>query len=134
MPTSLYASILTEYGTQKNNFFATHRCVVCKIYEACSWQCTLIFPYNLGGKVHVMRIFCRMLRNCFPVVILLADHPPPPPVKCLKLPRKNQCSNFRTIYGVSRNRVGIGMSYWPAWLQKLAESIPWNRFLGSLKV
>ncbi len=34
----------------------------------------------------------------------------------------------------SRNRVGIGLSYRPARLQRLAEQISWNRFLGSLKV
>jgi hypothetical protein len=33
----------------------------------------------------------------------------------------------------ARNR-GIGLSYRPARQQRLAESIPWNRFLGSLKV
>ncbi len=33
-----------------------------------------------------------------------------------------------------RNRVGIGLSYRPARLHWLAESIPCNRFLGSLKV
>ncbi len=34
----------------------------------------------------------------------------------------------------ARNRVGIGFfSYRPAWLHRLAELIPWNRFLGSLK-
>ncbi len=33
----------------------------------------------------------------------------------------------------ARNRVGIGLSYWPAKLHRLAELIPWNR-LGSLKV
>jgi hypothetical protein len=33
-----------------------------------------------------------------------------------------------------RNRVGIGLSYRPARLHSLAELIPWNRFLGSLKV
>jgi hypothetical protein len=33
------------------------------------------------------------------------------------------------------NLVGIGLSYLPATrLHRLAESIPWNRFLGSLKV
>jgi hypothetical protein len=31
----------------------------------------------------------------------------------------------------ARNRVGIGLSYRP---DRLAELIPWNRFLGSLKV
>jgi hypothetical protein len=34
----------------------------------------------------------------------------------------------------ARNRVGIGLSYRPARLHKLAEFIPCNRFLGSLKV
>jgi hypothetical protein len=34
----------------------------------------------------------------------------------------------------ARNRVGIGLSYRPAVLHRLAESIPWNRFLGFLKV
>ncbi len=34
----------------------------------------------------------------------------------------------------SRNRVGIELSYRPARLHRLAKSIPWNRFLGSLKV
>jgi hypothetical protein len=35
----------------------------------------------------------------------------------------------------ARNRAGIGwLSYRPARLHRLAVSIPWNRFLGSLKV
>ncbi len=42
--------------------------------------------------------------------------------------------NFRTIYMGARNRVGNGLSYRPARLHRLAEYIPWNRFLGSLKV
>ncbi len=33
----------------------------------------------------------------------------------------------------SRNRVGIELSYRPARLHRLAELIPWNGFLGSLK-
>ena len=35
---------------------------------------------------------------------------------------------------VVRNRVGIELSYRPARLHRLAKLIPWNRFLGSLKV
>ncbi len=34
----------------------------------------------------------------------------------------------------ARNRVGMGLSYRPARLHRLAESIPRNRFLGSLNV
>ncbi len=33
----------------------------------------------------------------------------------------------------ARNQVGIGIPYRPARLHRLTESIPWNRFLGSLK-
>ncbi len=35
---------------------------------------------------------------------------------------------------VARNRVEIGLSYRPARLHSLVELMPWNRFLGSLKV
>ncbi len=34
----------------------------------------------------------------------------------------------------ARNQGGIGLSYRPARLHRLAESIPWNRFLGSINV
>jgi hypothetical protein len=34
----------------------------------------------------------------------------------------------------ARNQVGIGLSYRPARLHRLAEFIPWNRFLGSIQV
>ncbi len=34
----------------------------------------------------------------------------------------------------ARNRVGIGLSYLPARLHRLAELVPWNEFLGSLQV
>ena len=44
-----------------------------------------------------------------------------------------QCWNFLQSMG-ARNRVGIGLSYRPARLQRLAELVHWNRFLGSLKV
>jgi hypothetical protein len=34
----------------------------------------------------------------------------------------------------ARHRGGIGLSYRPARLHRLAELMPWNRFLGSLNV
>ncbi len=34
----------------------------------------------------------------------------------------------------ARNRVGIGLSYRPTRIHRQAKLIPWNRFLGSLKV
>jgi hypothetical protein len=48
-----------------------------------------------------------------------------------------QCWNFGLCAGIFKqsmgtsNRVGIGLSYRPARLHRQAESIPWNRFLGS---
>jgi hypothetical protein len=44
-----------------------------------------------------------------------------------------QVDPFLQSIGV-RNRVGIGLPYRPARLYRLAESIPWNQILGSLKV
>jgi hypothetical protein len=40
---------------------------------------------------------------------------------------------FKQSYG-AKNLVGIGLAYRPARLHRLEELIPWNRFLGSLKV
>jgi hypothetical protein len=34
----------------------------------------------------------------------------------------------------ARNRVGIGLSYRPARLHRLAEFIPWNRFLDFINI
>jgi hypothetical protein len=34
----------------------------------------------------------------------------------------------------ARHRLGIGLSYRPARLHRLAELMPWHRFLGSIKV
>jgi hypothetical protein len=40
---------------------------------------------------------------------------------------------FKQYMG-ARHRVGIGLSYRPARLHRLAEFIPWNRFMGSINV
>jgi hypothetical protein len=46
-----------------------------------------------------------------------------------------QSWNFKKIqYMGARHLVGIGLSYRPARLHRLAEIIPWNRFLGSIYV
>jgi len=67
-------------------------------------------------------------------------------VHVVKLLRMYTCS-YSVFYGVgeacsgileqgTRNRVGTGLSYRPARLHRLAESIPWNRsgLLKSLKI
>ncbi len=46
---------------------------------------------------------------------------------------ENSAGLFKQSMG-ARNRIGIGLSYRPARLYAVAELIPWNRFLGSLKV
>jgi hypothetical protein len=45
----------------------------------------------------------------------------------------SSCGFFKQSIGAG-NRVGIGLSYQPVRLHSLAELIPWNRLLGSLKV
>jgi hypothetical protein len=47
--------------------------------------------------------------------------------------REYRVGIFKQSMG-ARNRVGIRLSYRPASLHRLAEFIPWNRFLGSIKV
>ncbi len=63
----------------------------------------------------------------------LVTSPPPPPTQ-QNLREKATCAGiFRQSMG-ARNWVGIGLSYRPDRLHSLAELVPWNRFLGSLKV
>jgi hypothetical protein len=44
------------------------------------------------------------------------------------------CAGILKLSMGARNRVGIVLSYRPAWLHSVAELVPWNRILGSLKV
>ncbi len=48
-------------------------------------------------------------------------------------PNRSRAGIFKESMG-ARNRGGIGLSYRPARLHRLAEFIPWNRFLGSINV
>jgi hypothetical protein len=45
----------------------------------------------------------------------------------------NRGGIFKQSMG-ARSRVGLGLSYRPARLHRLAEFIPWNRFLDSINV
>ncbi len=49
-------------------------------------------------------------------------------------PSLTSCAGFFWQSMGARNRVVIGLSYRPARLHRHSELIPWNRFLGSLKV
>jgi hypothetical protein len=40
------------------------------------------------------------------------------------------CAGIFKQFRGARNRVGIGLSYWPAWLHRLAALIPWKSILG----
>ncbi len=68
--------------------------------------------------------------SSFPLSYSLPS-PPPPPRVCPMLLFRHLWRNFKQSMG-ARNRVEIGLSYRQA--TRLAESIHWNRFLGSLKV
>ena len=45
-----------------------------------------------------------------------------------------QSWNFKKKSMRARHQVGIGLSYRPARLHRLAELMPWNRFVGSINV
>jgi hypothetical protein len=47
---------------------------------------------------------------------------------------KESCAGILEQSMEARNKERIGLLYRPARLHRLAESTPWNRFLGSLKV
>jgi hypothetical protein len=47
--------------------------------------------------------------------------------------KETRAGIFKQSMG-DRNRLGIGFSYRPSRLRRLAEFIPWNRFLGSINV
>jgi hypothetical protein len=54
--------------------------------------------------------------------------------KGAKLKAESEAKTKPELYMGARNRVGIGLSHRTARLHMLAELIPWNRFLKSLKV
>jgi hypothetical protein len=51
-----------------------------------------------------------------------------------QLESDENCAGIFKQYMGARKRIGIGLSYWPARLRRLAELIPWNKFLIYLKV
>ncbi len=57
--------------------------------------------------------------------------PLPRPIAALhpQWAEENCAGIFKQSTG-ARNRVGIGLSYRPVRIHRLAELIPWNRFLG----
>jgi hypothetical protein len=52
---------------------------------------------------------------------------------CIKLAEESRAGIFTKSMG-ARNRGGIGLSYRPARLHRLAEFIPWNQFRGPINI
>jgi hypothetical protein len=58
----------------------------------------------------------------------------------MKISEESRQTGFIASAGIfeqsmgARDRIGIGLSYRLARLHSLAELLPWNRFMGSLKV
>jgi hypothetical protein len=83
---------------------------------------------------HLMRLLMRLSRNrCSPCGSLRCCSV----TSCLLLWwwfwKKSSAWIFKQSIG-ARKRLGIGLSYPPARQHSLVELVPWNRFLGSLKV
>ncbi len=88
--------------------------------------------------------FCSLSPAPYPTPVSAWPHPCYPRARffiLLRSPRIDSKESIPPAYvsraGIlkqSRNRVGIGLSYQPARLHRLAEFIPWIRFLGSINV
>ncbi len=66
------------------------------------------------------------------VFICLRPRTSSPPYTLYSI-REYSAGIFKQSIG-ARNHVGIGLSFWPARLHRLAELIPWNQFRGFSKV
>jgi hypothetical protein len=55
-------------------------------------------------------------------------------LRSIPLKKVKNCAGICKQYMGARNQVEIELSYGSARLHSLAELLPWNRFLGSLKV
>ncbi len=75
----------------------------------------------------------KVVHTVFTVVLFGSALPPLPPSAkfCIGMgyTEKSRAGIFKQYMGAG-NRVGIGLSYRPARPHRLAEFIPWNRFLG----
>jgi hypothetical protein len=69
---------------------------------------------------------------CLSVELASSVHPKNPIVSLHELATP-KAGIFKQSMG-ARNRLGIGLPYRPARQHSLAELVPWNRFLDSLKV
>ncbi len=91
------------------------------IHRLCILRCFLL--QNLREEQHEIRArICKPFkepRNFFPARRAVV--------------RQSWAGIFKESMG-ARNRGGIGLSYRPARLHRLADFIPWNRFLGSINV
>jgi hypothetical protein len=78
----------------------------------------------VGGRVSDVDCQCRLPQKILKILITGAQH-----WAFIKIICAGICKQYVGV----RNRVGIGLSYRPARLHRLAELNPWNRFLDSLK-
>ncbi len=97
--------------------------------------CTASIVHILVSIVNVMHLLCSMFElgeNCAGIFKPIRN----PGINSKKSIPPAYVANAGIINNLmgARNRVGIELSYRPAWLHRLAEFIPWNRFLGSIKV
>jgi hypothetical protein len=74
-----------------------------------------------------MNLFHRPMQPSWPVRQIGLSYQAPPGWESIPGLLKRFTN---TIYGDYRNREGKGLSYRPARLHRMAEFIPWNRFLG----
>ncbi len=81
-----------------------------------------------SGTVFLVRKYMEMFTNAGKPNLAGSWNCPP-----CQIHGETRAGIFKQSMG-ARNRVGIGLPYRPSTLHRLAEFIPWNRFLGSINV
>jgi hypothetical protein len=87
-------------------------------------ELSVLYQYYTGTNLVENRFFCNKRVNVFSFWGSRC------PLSSLNSVLINRAGIFQQSIG-ARNRVGIGLSYRPARIHKLAELVPWNGVLGS---
>jgi hypothetical protein len=105
-----------------------------------NWQRFYTLPWTLTENIGIIILkmivmswksettfqYCWRVRSNFKLVLLLIG------LTHIFFCQKPELEFLRSLW--ARNRGGRGLSYRPARLHRLAEFIPWNRFLGSINI
>jgi hypothetical protein len=124
---------LQQYGINQTTLAGQVSIIVasCRLRGRNRWGKPEVYTVERRRKASVMPIFNMWTGNRWKGRF---NSPSPTSLSNIKCEKMVPSAGILEQPIGARNRVEIGLSYRPARLQRLAESIPCSRFLGSLKV